>query len=164
MVPVTLISQAYGALAGLVDTPGQHVRASAPACPPVIVWRPTIDVPAGPVFTEPERLALAGFLACCSGLTREAHTLDLRQFSTWCHQHSLRLFTVRRADIECFARDLEAKGRADKALQIVPEARRYATDYTAARLWANEARALANLGPDFAGLGEPAPRDVPSRA
>ncbi len=42
------------------------------------------------------------------------------------------------------------QGRFDKALQIVREARRYATDYTAARLWANEARALASLGPGFA--------------
>jgi site-specific recombinase XerD len=29
-----------------------------------------------------------------------------------CHQHHLRLFQARRADIECFARDLEAHGRA----------------------------------------------------
>jgi integrase len=46
-----------------------------------------------PVFTESERLALAGFLA-------------------WCRARSLSLFTVRRPDIETFARDLEAKGRA----------------------------------------------------
>jgi Phage integrase, N-terminal SAM-like domain len=65
-----------------------------------------------PAFTESERLALAGFLACYSGLTREAYMLDLRQFTAWCHQRSLRLFEVRRADIECFARNLEAKGRA----------------------------------------------------
>jgi integrase/recombinase XerD len=32
-----------------------------------------------PVFTEPERLALAGFLAGYIGLTREAYALDLRQ-------------------------------------------------------------------------------------
>jgi site-specific recombinase XerD len=38
--------------------------------------------------------------------------LDLRQFTTWCHARSLLLFAVRRADIECFARDLEARGRA----------------------------------------------------
>jgi hypothetical protein len=38
-------------------------------------------VPAGPVFSEPERLALAGFLAGYSGLTREAYALDLRQFA-----------------------------------------------------------------------------------
>ncbi len=30
-----------------------------------------------PVFTEPERLALAGFLAGYTGLTREAYALDL---------------------------------------------------------------------------------------
>jgi integrase/recombinase XerD len=37
--------------------------------------------------------------------------LDLRQFATWCHQHGIRLSEARRADIECFARELEAKGR-----------------------------------------------------
>ena len=40
----------------------------------------------------PERLALAGFLAGYTGLTREAYALDLRQFSTWCRQHDVRLF------------------------------------------------------------------------
>ena len=65
-----------------------------------------------PAFTDPERLALAGFLAGYRGLTREAYALDLRQFTTWCRTHSVALFAVRRADIEGFARDLEAKGRA----------------------------------------------------
>jgi integrase/recombinase XerD len=65
-----------------------------------------------PVFTAPERLALAGFLAGYQGLTREAYALDLRQFTTWCRAHSLPLFAVRRADIETFARELEARGRA----------------------------------------------------
>jgi hypothetical protein len=37
-----------------------------------------------PTFTESERLALAGFLAGYRGLTREAYTLDLRQFTAWC--------------------------------------------------------------------------------
>jgi hypothetical protein len=50
-------------------------------------------------FTDPERLALAGFLAGYRGLTREAYTLDLRQFTTWCRTRSLALFAVRRADI-----------------------------------------------------------------
>jgi site-specific recombinase XerD len=65
-----------------------------------------------PVFSESEKLALAGFLAGYSGLTREAYALDLRQFTSWCHRRQLRLFAVRRADIEMFARDLEAAGRA----------------------------------------------------
>ena len=69
-------------------------------------------VPAAPVFTNTERLALAGFLAGYSGLTRQAYELDLRQYAGWCHQHHLRLFQARRADIECFARGLEARGRA----------------------------------------------------
>jgi integrase/recombinase XerD len=64
------------------------------------------------VFTEPERLALAGFLASYTGLTREPYALDLRQFASWCQQHQVRLFQARRADIECFVRDLEARGRA----------------------------------------------------
>ena len=65
-----------------------------------------------PAFTDPERLALAGFLAGYRGLTREAYALDLRQFTTWCRTRSLPLFEVRRADIESFARELEARGRA----------------------------------------------------
>jgi integrase/recombinase XerD len=65
-----------------------------------------------PVFTDAERLALAGFLAGYHGLTREAYALDLRQFTAWCRARSLNLFAVRRADIEGFARDLEARGRA----------------------------------------------------
>ena len=65
-----------------------------------------------PAFTDAERLALAGFLAGYRGLTREAYTLDLRQFTTWCRARSMPLFAIRRADIESFARDLEARGRA----------------------------------------------------
>ena len=69
-----------------------------------------------PAFTDPERLALAGYLAGYRGLTREAYTLDLRQFTTWYRSRSLSLFSVRRADIESFARQLEANGRARAAV------------------------------------------------
>ncbi len=62
-----------------------------------------------PAFTDAERLALAGFLAGYRGLTREAYALDLRQFTIWCRARSLALFAVRRADIESFARELEAR-------------------------------------------------------
>jgi integrase/recombinase XerD len=72
----------------------------------------TAIVPIQPVFTTAERLALAGFLAGYNGLTREAYALDLRQYGTWRQLRELRLVQARRADIECFARDLEAKGRA----------------------------------------------------
>ena len=61
-----------------------------------------------PVFTDAERVALAGY----RGLTREAYALDLRQFISWCRARSLGLFAVRRADIETFVRDLEARGCA----------------------------------------------------
>jgi integrase/recombinase XerD len=72
----------------------------------------TALVPLQPAFSNAERLALAGFLAGYRGLTREAYTLDLRQFTTWCRNRSLNLFSVRRADIEGFARDLDARGRS----------------------------------------------------
>jgi site-specific recombinase XerD len=63
-------------------------------------------------FTDAERLALAGFLAGYRGLTREAYALDLRQFTGWCRTRSVSLFAVRRADIELYAREMEARGRA----------------------------------------------------
>ena len=72
----------------------------------------TALVPVQPAFSNAERRALAGFLAGYRGLTREACALDLRQFTAWCRNQSLPLFAVRRAGIESFARDLEAKGRA----------------------------------------------------
>lgn len=43
--------------------------------------------------------------ASYSGLTREAYALDLRQFAGWVTGHGFRLFDVRRAHIEAFARD-----------------------------------------------------------
>ena len=67
---------------------------------------------AEPAFSPQERLALAGFLAGYTGLTREAYALDPRQYASWCQLRHLRLFQARRADIECFARDLETRGRA----------------------------------------------------
>ena len=67
-------------------------------------------VPVQPAFTDSERLALAGFLAGYRGLTREAYTLDLRQFTGWCRARSLPLFSVRRGH-----RDLRPRtGISDK--------------------------------------------------
>ena len=65
-----------------------------------------------PVFPDVEQYALAAFLAGYRGLTRDAYALSLRQFIAWCQEHKVRLFTARRAYIECFARDREARGRA----------------------------------------------------
>jgi integrase/recombinase XerD len=64
------------------------------------------------IFTSEEELALAGFLAGYSGLTREAYELDLRQFVQWCTERAVTLFCARRADIESFGRHLESLGRA----------------------------------------------------
>ena len=72
----------------------------------------TAIVVSDPMFSDAERVALGGYLAGYSGLTREAYTLDLRLFAAWCAQHNLGLFEARRADIECFGRDLEERGRA----------------------------------------------------
>src|SRR6516165_3429943 len=64
------------------------------------------------LFTAEEELALAGFLAGYSGLTREAYTLDLRQYVSWCTEHRVSVFGARRSDIESFGRHLETLGRA----------------------------------------------------
>jgi integrase len=68
-------------------------------------------VPVQPAFSDAERLALAGLLAGYRGLTREAYAPDLCQITTWCRARSLAPFAVRRADIEGFTRDLEARAR-----------------------------------------------------
>ncbi len=52
-------------------------------------------IPVAAVSTNTERLALAGFLAGYSGLTREAYELDLRQYASWCHQQLLALNGLR---------------------------------------------------------------------
>ena len=71
-----------------------------------------VAIPVEPLFSGDERAALVGFLAGYSGQTRAAYTLDLRQYTSWCASHGLHLFAAKRADIECYARDLEARGRA----------------------------------------------------
>src|SRR3954471_13444840 len=50
---------------------------------------PSIDIVVSvePLFTQAERIALAGFLAGYTGLTRDAYALDLRMFTAWCQQH-----------------------------------------------------------------------------
>jgi site-specific recombinase XerD len=65
-----------------------------------------------PLFADGARLALAGFLAGYRGATRDAYALDLRQFVAWCADGRLSLFSVRRADIENYARTLEERGQA----------------------------------------------------
>ena len=64
------------------------------------------------LFTDPEALALSGFLAGYSGLTRDAYSLDLRQYAGWVTAVGMRLFETRRVHIEAFARELESRGRA----------------------------------------------------
>jgi integrase/recombinase XerD len=69
-------------------------------------------VPVDRWVADGEAVALAGFLAGYRGSTREAYALDLRQFAVWCANHERRLLEVHRVDIECFGRELEARGRA----------------------------------------------------
>jgi integrase/recombinase XerD len=74
--------------------------------------RSTVLVPIAWCLGDSEEVALAGFLAGYRGSTREAYALDLRQFAVWCANHERSLFEVHRVDIECFGRELEARGRA----------------------------------------------------
>jgi hypothetical protein len=64
-----------------------------------------VTVGTQPLMSEVEQATLLGFLAGYRGYTRDAYTLDLRQFTAWCWQRQHRLFEARRVDIECFARD-----------------------------------------------------------
>jgi integrase/recombinase XerD len=64
------------------------------------------------LLCDAETLALTGFLAGYSGLTREAYALDLRQFSSFCCAHRLAIFDAKRAHIETYARYVEACGRS----------------------------------------------------
>ena len=58
------------------------------------------------------RQAIAGFLAGYGDATRDAYSLDLRQWLGWCTSHDPRVFAVKRAHIELFARSLEHDGKA----------------------------------------------------
>ena len=99
-------------IAGTCGGPASRVPAVPGGAPMAATSQSSSLVPVQPMFTDAERLALAGFLAGYRGLTREAYTLDLRQFTGWCRVRSVPLFSARRADIETFARELEAQGRA----------------------------------------------------
>jgi hypothetical protein len=71
------------------------------------------------LFTPAEELALSGFLAGYSGLTREAYTLDLRQYAAWCTERSVALFAARRVDIEKLRSASRGLGSGDRS-RIVP--------------------------------------------
>ena len=58
------------------------------------------------------RQAVAGFLAGFGESTRQAYSLDLRQWIRWCVAHELDVLEVRRAHIELFGRWLEEEGKA----------------------------------------------------
>ena len=85
-----------------------------------------------PTETSKEVTTAAGFLAGYSGRTREAYTLDLRQFVRWCNEHCLPLFDVTRTHLELYARELEELGRAPatigRRLSTLAGFYRYATE------------------------------------
>jgi len=58
-----------------------------------------------------ERVAVAGFLAGYRNPTRQSYATDLRLFASWCQDHDLKLFVVRRAQLELFGRWMEEQGR-----------------------------------------------------
>src|ERR1035438_7323680 len=102
----------FTSFAGASAGPASGSQPVPRRCPLATTTPSAALVPVAPVFTNTERLALAGFLAAYSGLTRQAYELDLRQFTGWYQQHQLGLFQASRADIESFGRDLESRGRA----------------------------------------------------
>jgi hypothetical protein len=81
----------WGAVASRTPGPRPTLEAAMTAAAPT----PTAEVVLveEPPFTAAERAALAGFLASHSGPTRDAYTLDLRQYTSWCQQHGLHLCT-----------------------------------------------------------------------
>jgi integrase/recombinase XerD len=98
---------------GSARAPLLRRRASATnAMSPMKSTISTALVPIDRCFADGEALALAGFWAGYRSSTRDAYALDLRQFVVWCATHERRLFEVHRVDIECFGRELEARGRA----------------------------------------------------
>ena len=61
-------------------------------------------------YLDPVQLAIAGFLARYGEPTRTGYFYDLRDFFRWCEQANLHVFeTVKRAHIEVWARDMEAR-------------------------------------------------------
>jgi hypothetical protein len=84
----------------IVDRWGADPQARAPGSTLEVVAirtttsEPTADVlvpVADPLFTADEGQALAGFLSGYSGLTRDAYSLDLRQYTVWCAKRCPRL-------------------------------------------------------------------------
>ena len=65
-----------------------------------------------PVMTEVERTTLLGFLAGYRGYTREPTRWICVSSRRGAGNTTTGCFDVRRVDIECFARDLEDRGRA----------------------------------------------------
>ena len=98
-------------IAGATASPAFWASTRPGRCPLATTSTSTAVAVVESVFTEPGRLARAGFLAGYTGLTREAYALDCAS-SQLVPAASGALFQARRADIECFARDLEARGRA----------------------------------------------------
>ena len=94
---------------------GQAVRAGPRPWPGLCCY-PALasgsSAQAGKRRSAPGAVVFGSPSAVIRGLIREAYALDLRQFTRWCRSRSLALFAVRRADIESFARVLEAIGRA----------------------------------------------------
>src|SRR5712664_1137315 len=86
----------FSLFAGTSAVPASGSQSVPRRCLMATTTPSAVLVPVAPVFTNTERLALAGFLAGYSGLTRQAYELDLRQFAAWCQQHQLRLFQARR--------------------------------------------------------------------
>ena len=58
-----------------------------------------------------ERVAVAAFIAGYTHPTRRSYGTDQRIFASWCHDHGINLFEVKRPHLETFARWMEQQGR-----------------------------------------------------
>jgi hypothetical protein len=77
-----LTVRVLSSLAGASLAQLRGLSVSSRRCPMATTTPSAALVPLTPVFTNTERLVLAGFLAGYGGLTRQAYELDLRQFAS----------------------------------------------------------------------------------
>src|ERR1017187_9940627 len=73
-------------------------------------------VPVTPVFSNTERLELAGFLVGYICLTLRCYELDFRQYAAWCSQHQLRRIPA--AVGEALSRRAEQRDTGEASQQV----------------------------------------------
>ena len=70
-----------------------------------------LDVVSSKPHRDDKATAVAGFLAGYWGSTRVSCATDVSNFSSWCQEDGVGLFTLRRSHLELFGRWMEENGR-----------------------------------------------------